>query len=137
MVDKEKKGKSWDAQAIGRRKSSVARVYVRAGSGKVIINKRDIRDYFPKATNRYVVNQPLSLLKSNDKYDIYVNVSGGGTTGQAGAIRLGISRAMLEMDSSVRKDLKAEGFLTRDPRKVERKKAGMRGARANFQFSKR
>ena len=137
MVVKEKKGIQYDAQTVGRRKSSVARVYVVEGSGKIIINKRDIRDYFPKATNRYVVNQPLSLIKKNDQFDIKVNVKGGGTTGQAGAIRLGIARAMAAIDVSLRPELKTAGFLCRDARKVERKKPGMRGARANFQFSKR
>ena len=137
MAVKEKKGIQYDAQTIGRRKSSVARVYVVEGSGKIIINKRDIRDYFPKATNRYIVNQPLSLLKKNDQYDIKINVKGGGNTGQAGAIRLGIARAMVFIDGTVRPELKTAGFLCRDARKVERKKPGMRGARANFQFSKR
>lgn len=137
MAVKEKKGIQYDAQTIGRRKSSVARVYVVEGSGKIIINKRDIRDYFPKATNRYIVNQPLSLLKKNDQYDIKINVKGGGNTGQAGAIRLGIARAMAFIDGTSRPELKTAGFLCRDARKVERKKPGLRGARAKFQFSKR
>ncbi len=132
------KGKKWDAHAVGRRKSSTARVYIaESGSGKIEINKRDIKDYFPKATNRYVVGQPLNLLKVADKYDIKINVNGGGTTGQAGAIRLAICRAILKLDPTVRGDLKEQGFLTRDPRKVERKKPGQPGARKRFQFSKR
>ena len=131
------KGKTYDAQAVGRRKSSVARVYLAEGSGKITVNKRDVRDYFDKATDRYVVNQALNLIKIADKYDLNVNVRGGGTTGQAGAIRLGISRAILKVDPSARAELKATGFLTRDPRKVERKKAGLAGARRRFQFSKR
>lgn len=131
------KAKTYLAHAVGRRKCSVARVYLADGAGKISVNKRELKDYFGKGTNRYVVNQPLNLLKITDKYDIKINVSGGGTTGQAGAIRLGISRALLKVDASVRGELKAAGFLTRDSRKVERKKAGLRGARARYQFSKR
>lgn len=133
------KGKTWSANTVGRRKTSVARIYVaEAGSGKITINKRDIKDYFPKATNRYVVNQPLNLLKIADKFDIKVNVSGGGTTGQAGAIRHAIARAILAVDPTTRAELKKKaGFLTRDPRKVERQKPGLAGARKRFQFSKR
>ncbi|MFZ8933626.1 MAG: 30S ribosomal protein S9 [Bacteriovoracaceae bacterium] len=138
MAAKEiQKANKYAAQEVGRRKSSVARVYLKEGSGKITINKRDVRDYFPKATNRYVVNQPLSLLKKNDQFDLNVNVSGGGTTGQAGAIRLGIARALVSIDPELRAELKKAGFLTRDPRKVERQKSGMRGARAKYQFSKR
>jgi small subunit ribosomal protein S9 len=131
------KGKTYDAQSIGRRKTSVARVYVLEGKGAILINKRDIKEYFPKATNRYMVNQPLNLLKVSDRYDIKINVDGGGTSGQAGAIRLGISRALVKLDPTIRAELKKAGFLTRDPRKVERKKAGLAGARRRFQFSKR
>ena len=137
MAAKEKDIKAYVSNGLGRRKSSVARVYLSEGSGKIVINKRDIKNYFPKATNRYVVNQPLMLLKLSDKYDFNINVKGGGTTGQAGAIRLGISRALVELDPNIRGELKKAGFLTRDPRKVERKKAGLKGARARFQFSKR
>ena len=137
MAAKEKESKGYVSNGLGRRKSSVARVYLAEGTGKIVINKRDIRSYFPKATNRYVVNQPLLLLKLSDKYDLNINVKGGGTTGQAGAIRLGIARALVELDPNVRSELKKAGFLTRDPRKVERKKPGLRGARARFQFSKR
>lgn len=131
------KTKTYDSNAVGRRKSSVARVYVTKGTGKILINKRELTDYFPKPTSRYVVNQPLNLLRVSDKYDILVNVKGGGSTGQAGAIRLGVSRALLKMDPSVRKQLKEAGFLTRDSRKVERKKYGLAGARRSYQFSKR
>jgi len=129
--------KKHDAQAVGRRKSSVARIYLSAGSGKIIVNHRDIKDYFCKATDRYVVNQPLNLLKLAEKFDIKVNVRGGGNTGQAGAIRMGISRALVTVDPTIRGELKKAGFLTRDSRKVERKKAGLKGARAKYQFSKR
>lgn len=132
------KGRTYDAQAVGRRKSSVARVYLaKNGSGKIIVNKRELSDYFGNATCRYVVNQPLSLLKAFDKYDIVVNVRGGGYTGQAGAIRLGISRALTKLESESRPELKKAGFLTRDSRRVERKKYGLAGARRSFQFSKR
>lgn len=132
------KGKTYEAHTVGRRKSSVARVYLAdSGKGQILINDRDIKEYFPKATDRYVVNQPMNLLKVSDKYDLKINVRGGGTTGQAGAIRHGIARAILKMDPTVRGELKKAGFLTRDPRKVERKKAGQPGARKRFQFSKR
>ena len=127
----------WDTHTVGRRKSSVARIYIKKGSGKVSVNNRDLNDYFPKATSRYVVNQPLNLLKIADQYDIKINVYGGGTTGQAGACRLGIARALINVDPELRSELKKAGFLTRDPRKVERQKAGLRGARAKYQFSKR
>lgn len=131
------KGKTYDVHAVGRRKTSVARVYVKSGNGTVSVNHRDIKDYFPKATNRYVVNQPVNLLKVADRYDINVNVRGGGTTGQAGAIRLGIARALIKLDPTIRGELKKAGFLTRDARKVERKKYGLAGARRSYQFSKR
>ena len=131
------KGKTWDANTVGRRKSAVARVYIAEGSGKIIVNKRDLTQYFGQATSRYIVNQPLNLIKVADKFDIKVNVKGGGPTGQAGAIRLGIARALLKLDPSCRAELKAAGFLTRDSRKVERKKPGLKGARARYQFSKR
>jgi len=137
MVTKKSEGKKYLANTVGRRKSSVARIYLMDGSGKININKRDLRDYFPKATNRYVINQPLNLLKLSNKFDLNINVKGGGTTGQAGAIRHGIARALVELDDGRRPELKAAGFLTRDARKVERKKPGLRGARAKFQFSKR
>lgn len=131
------KAKEWDTHTVGRRKSSVARVFMSNGKGKVLVNDRTLNDYFPKATSRYVVNQPLNLLKIADKYDIKINVCGGGTTGQAGACRLGIARALIKLNPELREELKKAGFLTRDPRKVERQKAGLRGARAKYQFSKR
>lgn len=131
------KAKSYDLHTIGRRKTAVARVYVSKGSGKLLINSRDVANYFPKATSRYIVYQPLNLLKMNDSYDIKINVKGGGVTGQAGAIRLGISRALLKLAPNGRAELKAAGFLTRDARKVERKKYGKSGARKSYQFSKR
>lgn len=131
------KGKTYDVHTIGKRKSSVARVYILEGSGKIIVNRRELANYFPKAVSRFVVEQPLNLINVRDKFDILVNVQGGGITGQAGAIRLGISRALLELDPECRGELKKAGFLTRDSRKVERKKYGVRGARRSFQFSKR
>jgi small subunit ribosomal protein S9 len=131
------KAKSYDMHTIGRRKSAVARVYVSRGSGKILINSRDVQNYFPKATSRYIVFQPLNLLKVNENYDFKINVKGGGVTGQAGAIRLGIARALLKLAPNSRAELKAAGFLTRDPRKVERKKYGLSGARKSYQFSKR
>ena len=131
------KGKTYNAQSVGRRKSSVARVYISEGSGKITINNRDFSEYFPLATSRYVVSQPLNLLKVSDKYDLKINVKGGGTTGQAGAIRHGVARVLVQLDPTIRTELKRAGFLTRDPRKVERKKPGLAGARRSFQFSKR
>lgn len=131
------KAKSYDLHTIGRRKTSVARVYVSKGSGKIKINSRDVANYFPKATSRYIVYQPLNLLKMNDNYDFNINVRGGGVTGQAGAIRLGIARALIKLAPNARGELKTAGFLTRDPRKVERKKYGKSGARKSYQFSKR
>lgn len=131
------KAKSYDVHTIGRRKSAVARVYVSRGTGKIFINTRDVTNYFPKATSRYIVYQPLNLMKVNEAYDFKINVKGGGVTGQAGAIRLGIARALLKLTPSSRAELKAAGFLTRDARKVERKKPGKSGARKSYQFSKR
>lgn len=131
------KAKTYLGHAVGRRKSSVARVYLSEGTGKITVNKRSFQDYFPKATSRYVVEQPLKLLETADKYDLNVNVYGGGVTGQAGAIRLGISRILASLNDTNRSPLKKAGFLTRDARKVERKKYGLRGARRSFQFSKR
>jgi len=131
------KGKTYLTQTVGRRKASVARVYVAEGTGKIIINKREFMDYFPKATSRYVVEQPFNLLELGGKYDLNINVFGGGMTGQAGAIRLGIARALTTLNASDRAALKKAGFLTRDARKVERKKYGLAGARKSFQFSKR
>jgi len=122
---------------IGRRKTAVARVYLKEGSGKVTINKKDLNDYFPTATLQYKVNQPFALTDNEEKFDVNVNVYGGGITGQAEAIRLAISRAMCELDQENRAALKPEGLLTRDPRMVERKKFGQKKARKKFQFSKR
>lgn len=131
------KVKSYDLHTIGRRKSAVARVYVSRGTGKISINKRDVANYFPKATSRYIVFQPLNLMKVTESYDFHINVKGGGVTGQAGAIRLGIARALLKLTPNSRGELKGAGFLTRDARKVERKKPGKSGARKSYQFSKR
>ena len=121
----------------GRRKKSVARVRLVPGSGVVTINKRDIDDYFGLETLKVVVKQPLELTKTADKFDVLVNVQGGGFTGQAGAIRHGIARALLEVDEEYRAVLKSAGFLTRDPRMKERKKYGLKAARRAPQFSKR
>ena len=131
------KGKTYDTHAIGRRKTAVARVYMANGSGKITINKRDVRNFFKQETNLYVVNQPLNLVKLAEKYDFVINVNGGGISGQAGAIRLAISRALIKVQPGLRGELKAAGFLTRDPRAVERKKPGRSGARKRYQFSKR
>ena len=131
------KGKTYLGHAVGRRKSSIARVYVAEGTGKITVNKRELKDYFPKATSRYVVEQPFNLLDMGEKYDVNINVKGGGITGQAGAIRLGIARILASLNASNRPALKSAGFLTRDARKVERKKYGLAGARKSFQFSKR
>ncbi len=121
----------------GRRKSSVARVYLVPGTGKITINKKDIEEYFGLETLKLIVRQPLETTGTNGKFDIIVNVKGGGTTGQAGAIRHGISRALLEADEDFRTPLKRAGFLTRDPRMKERKKYGLKAARRAPQFSKR
>jgi len=121
----------------GRRKKSVARVRLVPGEGRVIINKRDIENYFGLETLRVIVNQPLVLTATKEKFDVLVNVHGGGYTGQAGAIRHGISRALLKADESLKPELKKAGFLTRDPRMKERKKYGLKKARKASQFSKR
>ena len=122
---------------IGRRKKSVARVYVSEGKGSITVNQRDLNDYFPTATLQYKIKQPFALTGTEDNYDVNVNVYGGGVTGQAEAIRLALSRAMCEIDEENRTVLKPEGLLTRDPRMVERKKFGQKKARKKFQFSKR
>ena len=121
----------------GRRKSSVARVYIKAGKGNITVNKRDLDDYFGLETLKTIVRQPLVATDTEKKYDINVNVKGGGTTGQAGAIRHGIARALLKVDEDFRPTLKAGGYLTRDPRMKERKKPGLKAARRAPQFSKR
>jgi small subunit ribosomal protein S9 len=123
--------------ATGRRKTATARVILRPGTGLVRVNGRDIESYFPTDVLRMVVRQPLVLTETTEKFDVVVNVDGGGYTGQAGAVRHGISRALLVFDAELRGRLKSAGFLTRDPRKKERKKYGQKGARARFQFSKR
>ena len=121
----------------GRRKSSVARVYLRPGTGKITINKRDLDEYFGLETLKTIVRQPLSATETVDKFDFFVNVSGGGFTGQAGAIKHGIARALLNVDEEYRPILKKAGYLTRDPRMKERKKYGLKSARRAPQFSKR
>ncbi len=121
----------------GRRKTAVARVYLRPGSGKIVVNHRDFDEFFPNRVLKMVIRQPLLVTETDDKFDILVNVVGGGTSGQAGAIRHGISRALLEFNAELRPKLKSVGFLTRDARKVERKKPGQPKARKRFQFSKR
>ena len=122
---------------IGRRKTAVARVYLKEGSGQITVNKKDLNEYFTTATLQYKVNQPFTLTSNEGKYDVNVNVYGGGITGQAEAVRLAISRAVCELDEENRSILKPEGLLTRDPRMVERKKFGQKKARKKFQFSKR
>ena len=123
--------------ALGRRKSAVARVYVSEGSGKITINKRDLTEYFPNPILQFVVKQPLALLDAVEKYDIKVNLYGGGYTGQSQALRLAIARALVKINADDKKALRAEGFMTRDSREVERKKPGQPKARRRFQFSKR
>lgn len=121
----------------GRRKNAVARVYLRPGSGEIKVNRREFDNYFPNEALRMIIRQPLNLTDSVEKFDILVNVTGGGISGQAGAVRHGITRALLEYNSDLRPTLKKAGLITRDPRKKERKKYGQKGARARFQFSKR
>ena len=123
--------------AIGRRKSSVARVYLSEGTGKITINKKDLTEYFPSAILQYVVKQPLMVLGCEGKYDIKVNLDGGGFTGQSQALRMAIARALVKVNAEDKKALKVQGFLTRDSREVERKKPGQPKARRRFQFSKR
>lgn len=121
----------------GRRKTAAARVFLRPGSGKIEVNGREIDDYFPIDIHKMIIRQPLALTETVETFDAFVTVEGGGASGQAGAIRHGISRALLEYDGELRERLKGAGLLTRDPRKKERKKYGQKGARARFQFSKR
>jgi len=124
--------------ATGKRKDSIARVYLTPqGKGEININTSNIDTYFGRKTSRMIIRQPLVLTKLEKAVDIYVNVKGGGLSGQADAIKYGIAKALIQMDPALRKSLKAEGFLTRDARRVERKKAGLRGARAAYQYSKR
>ena len=123
--------------ALGRRKSAIARVYVTEGTGKITINKRDLTEYFPSSILQFVVKQPLTLLDAVEKYDIKVTLNGGGFTGQSQALRLAIARALVKINADDKKALRAEGFMTRDSREVERKKPGRPKARRRFQFSKR
>lgn len=122
---------------VGRRKTSVARIILKNGSGKVTVNDREFEDYFPQLLSREDILAPFKVTQTEGKYDVFVNVDGGGTTGQAQAIRLGISRALIDINPDFRPALKSEGFLRRDPRMVERKKYGRPKARKRFQFSKR
>lgn len=124
-------------QGTGRRKTSTARVYLRPGTGEIKINRREFDNYFPNETLRTIIRQPLMMTDTSNKFDIMVNVDGGGMSGQAGAVRHGITRALLEFNVDLRPTLKKAGFVTRDPRGKERKKYGQKGARARFQFSKR
>lgn len=123
--------------ATGKRKEAIARVWMREGNGEFKVNKSSLDDYFTRETSKMLIKQPLELTRSLDKFDIYVNVAGGGTSGQAGAIRHGISKVLLEVNSDNREILKRAGFLTRDDRAKERKKYGRRKARARYQYSKR
>ncbi|MBU2552884.1 MAG: 30S ribosomal protein S9 [Bacteroidetes bacterium] len=123
--------------SLGRRKTAVARVYLQEGTGKITINKRDYKEFFPTAILHYVVEQPLQLTNNLGKYDIKANLNGGGITGQAEALRLGIARALVKIDPEYRPILKQNGLMKRDPRMVERKKPGQPKARKQFQFSKR
>ena len=123
--------------AIGRRKAAVARVFMSEGSGKIVINKREFENYFPSMILQYVVKQPLTTLDALEKYDIKINLNGGGYKGQSEAARLAIARALVKINPDDKPALRAEGFMTRDPRIVERKKPGQPGARKKFQFSKR
>ena len=121
----------------GRRKTAVARVFLRAGNGSIIVNDKPVDEFFSRETGRMIVRQPLELTQSTDKFDVVVTVAGGGITGQAGAIRLGIARALVEYDESLKTELRKAGFMTRDAREVERKKVGLHKARRATQLSKR
>ena len=132
MIDSQK-----SIYATGRRKHAVARVWMQPGTGKIDINRRSLEEYFGRETSRMVFRQPLELTETSGRYDVFVNVSGGGLSGQADAIRHGISRVLTKIDPAYRGPLKKAGYLTRDARAKERKKYGQRGARARFQFSKR
>ena len=124
-------------KTLGRRKTAIARIYFKEGKGNITVNKKDYKEYFPVATLQYIVNQPLEITENTGKFDIQVNLNGGGISGQAEALRLAISRALVEMDPENRPPLKAKGLMKRDPRMVERKKFGQKKARKKFQFSKR
>lgn len=123
--------------ATGKRKSAIARVYMKAGKGNIVVNKRNYDEYFTRPSLKMVIKQPLEIAGKKDQFDLYVNVTGGGVAGQAGAVKHGISKALLEYDGELRAVLKKAGFLTRDARIKERKKYGQPGARKRFQFSKR
>jgi small subunit ribosomal protein S9 len=123
--------------ATGKRKSAIARVYMKAGNGNIVVNKRSYDEYFTRPSLKMVIKQPFEITGKKDQFDLYVNVSGGGVAGQAGAVKHGISKALLEYDAELRAVLKKAGFLTRDARIKERKKYGQPGARKRFQFSKR
>ncbi|NTW33755.1 MAG: 30S ribosomal protein S9 [Bacteroidetes bacterium] len=123
--------------ALGRRKNAVARIFLKDGNGKITVNKKDYKTYFPIPTLQYVINQPLEIAESLTKYDIQANIDGGGVTGQAEALKLAIARALCKINPEHRPPLKAKGLLRRDPRMVERKKPGQKKARKRFQFSKR
>jgi small subunit ribosomal protein S9 len=123
--------------ATGKRKSAIARVYMKAGSGNIVVNKRNSEEYFSRPSLKMIIRQPMDITGKKDQFDLYVNVSGGGVAGQAGAVKHGISKVLLEYDAELRPILKKAGFLTRDARVVERKKYGQPGARKKFQFSKR
>ena len=123
--------------AIGKRKSAIARVYMKAGSGNIVVNKRNYEEYFDRPSLKMVIRQPFEITGKSDQFDLYINVNGGGVAGQAGAVKHGISKALLEYDAELRSILKKAGFLTRDARIKERKKYGQPGARKRFQFSKR
>ena len=135
MSESKTAARSW--YATGKRKCAIARVYLKPGSGRVVVNGRDAEEYFQRDNAIRVLREPLELTKNNTTFDIDIKIHGGGLTGQAGAVRHGISKALLEYDSDLRATLKPKGFLTRDARVKERKKYGQRGARARFQFSKR
>ncbi|MFH1380988.1 MAG: 30S ribosomal protein S9 [Candidatus Omnitrophota bacterium] len=122
---------------IGRRKEATARVYLRSGSGKITVNKRTFEGYFPREAHRLIINQPIKAVNLENKLDIRANIKGGGSSGQAGALRHGIARAIIKLDEITKPVIKSEGFLTRDPRAKERKKYGRKRARKRFQFSKR
>ncbi len=123
--------------ATGRRKNSIARVRLIAGEGKVTVNEKPFEQYFPRESNRLIIMQPLELVKLNGKFDVLINANGGGLSGQAGAVRQGIARALVKMDEKLKADIKKAGFLTRDSRMRERKKYGRKRARRRFQFTKR
>ncbi len=126
-----------DIHAVGKRKNAIARIYMRPGTGKIVVNSREFEDYFPVEISRMIIRQPLELVSVGPDLDIYVNVQGGGIFGQAGAIKQGLSKALLQLNPEFRPVLKKAGFLTRDARIKERKKYGQKGARARYQYSKR